>query len=94
MFDTVVYFLSRVFSFASSFYFERESKHIKEKTRKCVKDYHQSSSFVAESMMFFFSFSLSVVVVSDAIELLLPSWSLHPLKIVYSRPNTAMLMFE
>ncbi len=56
MSDTAVYFVSRVFSFSSSLYSERESKHIKEKTRKCVKDYHQSSSFVAESMMFFFFF--------------------------------------
>jgi len=76
MSDTAVYFLSRVAFVSSSsafFAFERKSKYRKEKMCKCVKDYHQSSSFVAESddvlfpVVYFFFSSISIVIVSDAI---------------------------
>ena len=69
-------FKSRQGSFPLSFSsagFEHESKkHRKERMRKCVKDYHQSSSFIVrvdDVASFSFVSSLSIVVNIDVVVL-------------------------
>lgn len=60
MFDMDVYFASRIFLRYFTLNERITIERKRERTRKCVKDYHQSPSFVAESLMFFFFFFFAI----------------------------------